>query len=311
MPGPRNDGYDDGYDTGHPPGAGGILDGIGRARDKEGRSSKMADFRLSLPLLLPKMLVERRGLLPPDDADSTSRRVTGKKSSEADSIVAPHESPKRRQYRSKARDQQKRETRTRILECALVHFSERGFEAASLRDIAADSGVTHAMIHKHFGFKEELWRAAIDLMFERQAAEVRYDDWIATDRLTADGMRQLIHRYVRYCARHPEHVRIMLQESLSDTERVEWLIDSHIKPMRAPIDQLLSRAMDEGILVDVPLTSMVYIWAAASQMIFALGDEAKRLYDLDVSEPAIVQAHAEAVCSMLIRAPLSERNPGL
>jgi AcrR family transcriptional regulator len=207
----------------------------------------------------------------------------------------------RRQYRSAGRDEQKRETRARILERALLHFSERGFEAASLRDIAAEAGVTHAVIRLHFGSKDELWRAAIDLMFERQDVELRYEAVSSLDRFTVSSFRELVHRYVRYCARHPEHVRIMIHESLRDTERLAWVVNTHIKKVHAPLIRLIPRAIEEGIIEDVPIHSLVYILTSASQMMFALGAEVGHLFGVETTDPQIVERHADAICAMLIR----------
>ncbi|WP_267347160.1 TetR/AcrR family transcriptional regulator [Sphingomonas sp. GM_Shp_2] len=209
--------------------------------------------------------------------------------------------PRRRHYRSASRDEQKRATRSRILECALQHFSERGFEAASLRDIAAGSEVTHGVIRLHFGGKEELWRAAIDMMFERQRMELDLRKWHNHDQLTTSDLQILIHDYVRYCARHTEHVRIMMHESLRESDRVRWLVEQHVRPTQGPIYALLKRAMEEGILANAPLPSLIYIWTAASQTIFALAAEARHLFNIDVNEPASIDAHAEAICAILIR----------
>ncbi len=224
---------------------------------------------------------------------------TALKKEAADTVVSKE--PRRRQYHSAGRDEQKRETCARILDCAIAHFSERGFEAGSLRDIAAEAGVTHAVIRLHFGGKEELWRAAIDLMFERQNAELGYDEVLAFDRLSEQALRDLIHRYVRYCARHPEHVRIMIHESMRDSSRLEWVVGAHIKGTVHPLTRLLSRAIDEGVVINVPMHSLMYILTSASQMIFALGAEAKHLYEIDTRAPEIVEGHADALCAMLIR----------
>jgi len=49
-------------------------------------------------------------------------------------------------------------TRERLLEAALFLFGERGFEGASVRDIAAEAGVSQGLIRFHFGSKEGLRR---------------------------------------------------------------------------------------------------------------------------------------------------------
>src|SRR5512139_3551664 len=47
----------------------------------------------------------------------------------------------------------------RILDAAERLFAERGFEGASVRDLAAAAGVNLAAINYHFGGKEALYRA--------------------------------------------------------------------------------------------------------------------------------------------------------
>jgi AcrR family transcriptional regulator len=49
------------------------------------------------------------------------------------------------------------ERRTGILDAALSVFSQRGFHAASIDDIAAEAGVSKALIYEHFSSKQELY----------------------------------------------------------------------------------------------------------------------------------------------------------
>ncbi|AZP22724.1 TetR/AcrR family transcriptional regulator [Streptomyces aquilus] len=51
--------------------------------------------------------------------------------------------------------------RVQIVRAALASFAEHGFERASLRDIAARAGMTHAALLRHFSGKEELLLTAL------------------------------------------------------------------------------------------------------------------------------------------------------
>lgn len=208
----------------------------------------------------------------------------------------------RRNYNAPSRDEQKRETRKRILDCAMQHFSERGFEASSLRDLAREAEVSFAAVQKHFGSKEALWQAAIDEMFSRQAQELGLAEWSTKDRLLGSDLRELIHRYVRYCARHPEHVRIMVHESLRDTDRVAWVAERHTRRIHEPFVRLLTQASADGLVAPAPMPSLMYVFTSASQTMFALGAEVKHTYGIDVYDTAVVNAHANAICTMLLRA---------
>ncbi len=85
-------------------------------------------------------------------------------------------------------DQRVRNTRQRILEGAARHFSERGFHAANMRDVAADVGILVGSIYYHFESKDALFvavhGAAVEMMTDavRAAIAEAADPW---DRLEA------------------------------------------------------------------------------------------------------------------------------
>ncbi|MEI5521912.1 helix-turn-helix domain-containing protein [Streptomyces brasiliscabiei] len=69
--------------------------------------------------------------------------------------------------------------RAQIVRAALASFAEHGFERASLRDIAARAGLTHAALLRHFSGKEELLLTALA---HREAREEEQ-----ADRILASG----------------------------------------------------------------------------------------------------------------------------
>ena len=54
------------------------------------------------------------------------------------------------------------ETRRKLIETAVRHFAQDGFQAASQRAIQREAGVNPASAHYHFGSKEAMYRAVID-----------------------------------------------------------------------------------------------------------------------------------------------------
>src|SRR6516165_11042415 len=58
-------------------------------------------------------------------------------------------------------------TREAILEAATGRFAAQGYERAGVREIAADAGVTAALVNRYFGSKEGLFaeviRRALDM----------------------------------------------------------------------------------------------------------------------------------------------------
>lgn len=69
------------------------------------------------------------------------------------------------------REKQKEERRRQILEAALRVFSEKGFHAANVSDVAAEAGVSQGTIYWYFESKDELLTAAIVSVFEELGQE--------------------------------------------------------------------------------------------------------------------------------------------
>jgi AcrR family transcriptional regulator len=64
------------------------------------------------------------------------------------------------------REQLREERRRQILEAALTVFSQKGFSAANVSDVAARAGVSQGTIYWYFDSKEELLTAALLSFFE-------------------------------------------------------------------------------------------------------------------------------------------------
>jgi AcrR family transcriptional regulator len=59
-----------------------------------------------------------------------------------------------------------------ILHGAAAAFARTGFAATSMEDVADACGVTKLIVYRHFDSKEELYRAILQRVFDRQAEEL-------------------------------------------------------------------------------------------------------------------------------------------
>jgi len=62
------------------------------------------------------------------------------------------------------------DTRERIMAAAVSVFARKGFQRASLDDIAAEAGLTKGAIYWHFRSKNDLFSALLEARFARHAA---------------------------------------------------------------------------------------------------------------------------------------------
>ncbi len=103
-------------------------------------------------------------------------------------------------------------TRQRILDAALVEFSEKGLAGARVDEIAARAGANKRMLYAHFGSKEELWLTVLERAYAAKREEER---GIEVDSLPpAQAMARLVAFNLRYTSRHPEFVALLNQENL-------------------------------------------------------------------------------------------------
>src|SRR4029450_12650781 len=62
------------------------------------------------------------------------------------------------------------DTRAKILDAAFRRLATEGYAALSVREIAKDAGVNHALINYHFRTKEQLVIAVLDAANQRLLA---------------------------------------------------------------------------------------------------------------------------------------------
>jgi len=102
-----------------------------------------------------------------------------------------------------------------ILRAAMKLFSERGFAAASIRDIAKESGYTNPALYKHFASKEELALHLFETCHRRMWA--RCNSAVVSAKGFDDKLEGYIGQWLELVDEHPEVVAF-----LSDSARVLW-----------------------------------------------------------------------------------------
>lgn len=192
-------------------------------------------------------------------------------------------------------------TREAITDAALTLFAERGFEGASMRDIAAAVGVEHSLLRYHFGDKGQLWRDAVSRMIERLDAQMAAVWDRTTGQPLVERFKLYLRAYVHYCAAHPEHARIIVQESLKPSDRVAWIVEKGVIRQHANLVPVLNALMARGHLPRVPIPSLIYMVSAAAQTIFMLANEVKAAHGIDYTRLEEIERHADALVALFVK----------
>ncbi|MGD0880333.1 MAG: TetR/AcrR family transcriptional regulator [Acidimicrobiales bacterium] len=190
-------------------------------------------------------------------------------------------------------------TRDRILAAALDLFSERSFEGATTREIAARAGVTQPLLNYHFGSKEYLWQSSVDGLFAElnQALSARVEGLRGVDELAAAKL--VVREFIYFSAAHPQLHRIMMQECKVDGARIDWLVDRHIRPLFEMTASLFARLVELGKVPAVPVANLYYVITGAGATIFVLAPECRKLGGFDPLERDAVEVHADVVTRLL------------
>ncbi|MFI7633432.1 TetR/AcrR family transcriptional regulator [Nonomuraea sp. NPDC049400] len=90
------------------------------------------------------------------------------------------------------------ETRADIQQAALTLFTERGYDATSMREIAEQIGITKAALYYHFDSKEAI---ILSLFQENMRALDDLLDWAAGQSLTPELSAEFLGRWIALSAR--------------------------------------------------------------------------------------------------------------
>jgi AcrR family transcriptional regulator len=90
------------------------------------------------------------------------------------------------------------ETRRRLIEVAMEHFSERHYDEVAASDIAQSAGVAHGLLFHHFGSKRGIY---LEVM-RKAAADLDQAGSIPPDGPIGRQFRLLLTRHLEYLAKH-------------------------------------------------------------------------------------------------------------
>lgn len=116
------------------------------------------------------------------------------------------------------------ETKAVILAAARERFGASGFQAATIRAIAADAGVDPAMVMRYYGNKDKLFAAAAEF-------DLKFPDFAGTDR-TQIGRSLVRHFLERW--EGDEALVILLRSSATNGEaaqRMQEIFGTQLQPL--------------------------------------------------------------------------------
>jgi AcrR family transcriptional regulator len=151
-----------------------------------------------------------------------------------------------RTYRQTRRAEQAAETRKRILAAAQEVLAERGYNGATLEEVAERAAVTRKTVHERFRTKARLLRAVVDEVVERQEIETWFREVLAEPDLDA-AVRCYVELNMKVYEEEAPVSRALRLLTDTDPDAAEVVAYAN-KGRRGDLARLVDRLAEEGRL---------------------------------------------------------------
>lgn len=163
--------------------------------------------------------------------------------------------------------------RSQLLELATRVFTEKGFQATSMDDIAAAAGVTKPVLYQHFDSKESLYVEVLDIIAESMLEEVRALGEHEGD--TVSRVRTGLHRFYRFVALDNSLRLFTGHEVISEVvqERVVAVLDRLALELAGVLIASRQVSTEQSRSLG---RAFIAVAQTTAQLLHAAGDEAER-----------------------------------
>ena len=200
------------------------------------------------------------------------------------------------------RKQQQRSivTQQKLLDAAIEAFSENGFKGTSTRDIAKRAGVHHPLITYHFKNKDQLWRAAADRIFSDFTHSLEQSFKENQGMNAKDRMAEMIRVYVYYAKSQPALHKMMVQEASHANPRLDWLIDTHLRPLFEATFGMLVELQELGVVPQGDPALLFNMIRLSAGGLLALGNELKASSGIDIDSKQTLDDITELIVRIFL-----------
>jgi TetR/AcrR family transcriptional regulator len=132
--------------------------------------------------------------------------------------------------------------RSAILAAARIEFSTKGLLGARVNEIAQRAGVNKQLLYYYFGNKEDLYRAALEVVY----AEIRTLERSLNlaDMTPPEAMAALIGFSFDYLARNPDFIGMLNHENARGASHVRE--SPVIRETNSPLIELIAKTLARG-----------------------------------------------------------------
>jgi len=200
--------------------------------------------------------------------------------------------------------------RTRLEEVAIQIFAQHGYDAVSTGDVARAAGLSQPMVHYHFGSKEALWKAAMIRLMRTLGTRFPTNSSELKDLGPIDRLKVMTRRFILLSGYEPNLAQIIIHESLSRSERLDWLIQQYVRRGYSEFDTVLTDGIEAGMIKDLPLYAITNSIISAASCIFCFSPVVNTVYDVDITTSERVQEVADTLVEIVFHGIVGKLGQG-
>jgi AcrR family transcriptional regulator len=179
------------------------------------------------------------------------------------------------------------DTRVRLLDAAGQVFAEKGFEAATVRDICERAGANVSAVNYHFRGKEQLYRAALAHAFQCRLDQMPLPE-SPEGTPPVEKLRCLLRTMIAHMVddrERPWQMQLLLRELSEPSEAGAALVRDLIRPLNEMVWNILREILPPGVpeeklhLIGFSICGQVFYHRAARPVIaLVVGEEEAHRY---------------------------------
>src|SRR5262245_59920705 len=191
---------------------------------------------------------------------------------------------------------------TRILDAAEALFADRGYGAASTREIAERAGIGKRMLFYYFSSKAAVYRAVLERVVTGMVA--------IHERFRTEpgpiGLADAMEGITLFAATNMPALRVLTREIMDGGPHVPELARLYLAPLFAAGTAEVARNMERGIFrAGDPMHVLIHV-AGITLYYFQMLSLLEQIWDRDPLAPATLAERAAAVRSCLLYGLMEE-----
>jgi TetR/AcrR family transcriptional regulator len=182
------------------------------------------------------------------------------------------------------------DVRDGILRAAEAVFAERGYAAASTREIAERAGIGKRMLFYYFESKDAVYEHVLGRLLD----QIQHLHALSEGEPGPDGLRDFIAALLRFAAANPDPVRLLVREIIDEGKHLDRVAERYVRPLFASGYAAVARNAEDGVFgPQDPMHALINIGGMTIFYVLTAPLTA-RVWNRDPLDPEAVEHHIEA-----------------